>query len=209
MKKVAIKRRGISTDMTAMCDVAFLLLTFFILTTQFKPDEPVIVDTPKSVSEIKLPESNIILIHIDKSGAVFFGMDQPVRIKTLEIMGQKYGIEFTEKQKNEFYLTPSFGVKMSQLPSLLNLNNNQRKNVAQSGIPIDSTNNELKDWLLSARTAYSMQGIAPKIAIKADRETDYKVAKKVIATLQAKPNNINRFNLVTGLKSKPNLNDLN
>jgi len=73
MKKVAIKRRGISTDMTAMCDVAFLLLTFFILTTQFKPDEPVIVDTPKSVSEIKLPESNIILIHIDKSGAVFFG----------------------------------------------------------------------------------------------------------------------------------------
>ncbi|MFQ3576771.1 MAG: biopolymer transporter ExbD [Cytophagales bacterium] len=208
MSKVKIKRRGVSTDMTAMCDVAFLLLTFFILTTQFKPDEPVVVDTPKSVSDIKLPEANMILIHIDKSGAVFLGMDQPVRVAALESMAQKYGVTFTDKQKNEFFLAPSIGVQMSKLPSLMSVNNNQRKNVKQDGIPVDSANNELRDWLLSTRTAYSMQGVTPKIAIKADRDTDYKVAKKVIATLQSPPNNINRFNLVTGLKAKPKVNEL-
>ena len=75
MSKVKVPRKSTSVDMTAMTDVAFLLLTFFMLATKFKPDEPVIVDTPSSISEIKLPESDIMLLTIDKDGRVFFGID--------------------------------------------------------------------------------------------------------------------------------------
>ena len=68
MPKVKVPRKSTSVDMTAMTDVAFLLLTFFMLATKFKPDEPVVVDTPSSISEIKLPESGIMQITIDKQG---------------------------------------------------------------------------------------------------------------------------------------------
>jgi biopolymer transport protein ExbD len=71
MPKVKIPRKNISLDMTAMCDMAFLLLTFFMLTTKFKPDEPLVVDTPTSISEIKIPESNLMVISIGKEGQVF------------------------------------------------------------------------------------------------------------------------------------------
>ena len=75
MPKVKIPRKSTLIDMTAMCDVAFLLLTFFMLTTQFKSDESVIVDTPSSISEIKLPDTDIINITITQDGKVFFSID--------------------------------------------------------------------------------------------------------------------------------------
>src|SRR4051794_28959445 len=111
MPKVKIPRKSISLDMTAMCDMAFLLLTFFMLATKFKPQEAVLVDIPSSVSPTKLPEVDIMTISVRDDGAVFFGMDgQHARIAMLERVAEKYKISFTEQEKKEFSLTESFGV---------------------------------------------------------------------------------------------------
>jgi len=59
--------------MTAMVDVAFLLLTFFMLTTQFKAPAPVEVVLPSSHTEIKLPGSNIMTVHVGEQGQLFVG----------------------------------------------------------------------------------------------------------------------------------------
>ncbi|MCE2788169.1 MAG: ExbD/TolR family protein [Bacteroidota bacterium] len=195
MPKVKVPRKSTTVDMTAMTDVAFLLLTFFMLATKFKPDEPVIVDTPSSISEIKLPESNVILITIDKNDRVFFGVDgQPTRETVLRSMAEKYKVSFTEKQIKEFSLMSTFGVPIAQLPQLLDMKAEERLKVTQSGIPCDSLNNELSDWIWQTRLANNVV----RIAVKGDRETNYPVVKKVIATLQERK--VNRFNFITSME---------
>lgn len=198
MPKVKVKRKGVALDMTAMCDVAFLLLTFFILATTSKPAEAVVVDTPTSISQTKLPESDIILISVSKDGKVFFGIDgQATRADVLGRIGTQKNIQFTDKQKFAFSLMDSFGLPLNQLQSFLSMEPGARNKIEQPGIPVDSVNNELQDWLLNGR--YSNTKV--RIAIKGDRDADYKTMKRVIATLQEQ--NINRFNLVTGLEAKP------
>lgn len=195
MPKVKVPRKSTSVDMTAMTDVAFLLLTFFMLATKFKPDEPVIVDTPSSISEIKLPETDIILITIDKNDRVFFGVDgQPTRETVLKRMAEKYKITFTEKQIKEFSLMSTFGVPIAQLPQLLDMKSEDRLKATQTGIPCDSLNNELSDWVWQTRLVNKNV----RIAVKGDRETNYPVVKKVIATLQER--NVNRFNFITSME---------
>lgn len=195
MPKVKVPRKSTSVDMTAMTDVAFLLLTFFMLATKFKPDEPVIVDTPSSISEIKLPESDVILITIDKNDRVFFGVDgQPTRETVLKRMAEKYKITFTDKQVKEFSLMSTFGVPIAQLPQLLDMKAEDRLKAQQGGIPCDSLNNELSDWVWQTRLANKNV----RIAVKGDRETNYPVVKKVIATLQER--NVNRFNFITSME---------
>ena len=82
MPKIKTARVGIRMDMTPMVDVAFLLLTFFMLTTQFKPAETVQIVLPQSHSAFKLPESDVMMISISKDGRVFLGVDnQYVRSK--------------------------------------------------------------------------------------------------------------------------------
>ena len=75
MSKVKIPRKSTLVDMTAMCDVAFLLLTFFMLTSNFTKKEPVVVNTPSSISEIKIPETDILMILVDSKGKIFVGID--------------------------------------------------------------------------------------------------------------------------------------
>ena len=116
MSKVKVPRKSTVVDMTAMTDVAFLLLTFFMLATKFKPDEPVMVTTPSSISEIKLPETDILLLTIDKDSRVFFSMDgEQNRLALLDKMAEKYQLTFTEAQKKEFTLLSSFGVSIKNL----------------------------------------------------------------------------------------------
>lgn len=59
-----MRRIGISIDMTPMVDVAFLLLIFFMTTTQFRPPEKDKINLPDSNSEAKAPESEIITISV-------------------------------------------------------------------------------------------------------------------------------------------------
>jgi biopolymer transport protein ExbD len=198
MPKIKIPRKNISLDMTAMCDMAFLLLTFFMLATKFKPQEAVVIDIPSSVAEVKLPDVDIMTISVRTDGAVFFGMDgQYARLKLLQSMADKYKLAFTDQEKKEFSLTESFGVPLNQLKSFLNVNPAERNKVKQTGIPSDSLDNQLRDWIYYSRFANPKV----RIAIKGDRQSNYEVMEKVIATLQDQ--NINKFNLITSLENKP------
>ncbi|MBP9187774.1 MAG: biopolymer transporter ExbD [Bacteroidia bacterium] len=195
MPKVKVPRKSTTVDMTAMTDVAFLLLTFFMLATKFKPDEPVVVDTPSSISEIKLPGSGIMQLTIDKNGRVFFGItDQNIRGPVLQRMAEKYNMTFSAEQVKEFSLQSTMGVPLSQLGNYLNIKSEERKGVEVKGIPIDSTNNELGDWIWQARLASN----DIRVAIKGDRDADMPTVKRVIAILQEKK--VNRFNFITSME---------
>jgi len=196
MPKVKIKRKSTAVDMTAMCDVAFLLLTFFMLTSTFTQKEPVLVNTPASISEIKIPDRNIISILVDAKGKVFFGIDgQENRIQLLTKMGAVYNTTFSAAELKEFSLVNKFGVPISLMKSYLALPGEERdmpKNAL--GIPCDSLDNQFKNWVSLAK------GINKdyRIAIKADAATSYPVIKKLMGSLQEI--NENRYNLLTSLK---------
>jgi biopolymer transport protein ExbD len=196
MGKVKVHRSSPSLDMTPMVDLAFLLVTFFMLTAAFRPPEPVAVDTPKSESEIPLPERDRMIITVAKDGRVFFDMDNQFnRKQMLQNMGEKYGVSFTAEQQNHFAVMSGFGVPIRQLPSFLDMSPDEQANIQQPGIPSDSVNNELADWVVFARlTAPSKM----RIAVKGDRDTEYKVVKQVVETLIDRK--ILRFNLITGLE---------
>ena len=198
MPKVKVKRTKPVLDMTPMVDLAFLLVSFFMLTTKFAPEEAVVVDTPTSVSELKLPESNVITITVDNANRVFYGVDgKQTKEAVLDRMAGKYGVSFTPEEKETFSLLTNFGVPVNQLKTYLSMEPDQRKKVNQPGIPVDSLNNELGDWVLQTRLTN------PKvvIAIKGDVDVDYETVQKVINTLQDRK--VNRFNLITDMENKP------
>jgi len=196
MGKVKVQRSSTSIDMTPMVDLAFLLVTFFMLTTKFAPEEPLAVDMPTSVSEIKLPDTDILTISISKDGVVFFNMDGKYnREELLAKMGEKYGVQFSEQEVRSFSLLSSMGVPFGNLKQFLNMPPEERKLVKQPGIPCDSLNNELADWVIYSRTTNPKL----RIAIKGDRDAEYPVVKNVITTLIDKK--VNRFNLITNMES--------
>lgn len=201
MPKVKVPRKSTLIDMTAMCDVAFLLLTFFMLTTQFKADESVIVDTPSSISEIKLPDTDILNITVSNDGRVFFHIDNKndTRVRLLQRISEKYPeLEFTPEEIKAFELTGNVGVPLSQLKGYLDLEDVERKAYNQPGIPVDSTNNELGMWIMQGR----LTNPNVRITIKGDQACPWPVMKKVMDTLQDK--NVNKFNLITDLEADPN-----
>lgn len=178
-----------------MVDLAFLLVTFFMLTTKFTPEDPVLVDMPSSVAEIKLPETDIMMITISKDGEVFFNLEGKYhRMALLDKIGEKYGVQFTEAEKEEFSKVSGFGLPIGSLKEYLAIGRDAQKLVAQPGIPCDSTSNELADWVMYAR----ITNPKARIAIKGDRNTAYPVIRRVINTLQDQK--INRFNLITDLE---------
>jgi len=196
MPKVKVARKSIAIDMTAMCDVAFLLLNFFMLTSNFTQKEPVAVSTPSSISEIKIPETNIMTILIDRDGKVFFGMDgQENRVEILKKVGEAYNVTFNEKELKTYSVLNSSGVPIDKMKAYLGLPSEQRDlKENQLGIPTDSTNNQFKTWIKAAREV----NYNAKIAIKADRGTSYKVIKTIMNTLQTLDEN--RYNLITALE---------
>lgn len=197
MGKVKVHRTTPSLDMTPMVDLAFLLVTFFMLTTKFAPEEPIAVDMPSSQSEIKLPETDILTISISKQGRVFFNMDgQFTRQVLLAKIGEKYNQSYTPSETRTFALMSSFGVPIGNLKEFLEMDQEKRKAVEQPGIPCDSTNNELADWIVFSRITNPKL----RIAIKGDGDANYPIVKKVINTLVDRK--VTRFNLITDLEKE-------
>ncbi len=185
MGKVKIKKQSTWIDMTPMSDVMVLLLTFFMLTSTFVKNEPVKVLTPNSVSEIKVPEKDVLNILVDKQGKVFMSMDNQLQVaEVLSDMTGTFGVSLTGKQQEKFQKDPMWGVPMDKLSAYLNLDEaDMAKEISGQGIPTDSIDGKMSEFQLWVKSAKNVNKDI-KLAIKADEGTPYKVIKKVMSELQ-------------------------
>lgn len=197
MPKVKVPRKSTSVDMTAMTDVAFLLLTFFMLATQFKPEEPVTINAPSSVAEVPLPDKDMMTITISSDSRVFFELQgQHYKEELIKKIADIHKITFTPDQIKSFSLMSSFGVPLNNLGNLLNTKSEDRAKFNQAGIPTDSLNNELAEWVWQSRLINNQV----RVAIKGDQDANFPVVKQVIKTLQEKK--VNRFNFITNMSTE-------
>jgi biopolymer transport protein ExbD len=104
MPKFKKKRVGISLDMTPLVDIAFLLLTFFMLTTKFKPQEEAQIILPESHSKYKIPESDVMTITFGPDGKLYLGLDSQ------QLRAQLFG--------DQNKLKPSIPISLEELTAL-------------------------------------------------------------------------------------------
>ena len=194
MPKIKVPRKSTSIDMTAMCDVSFLLLTFFMLTSKFRPPEAVPIDLPNSRSQIKL--QNVMTISVDREGRAYFGLTETSSREILlnRMITKHPELKLTKDQMTAFKGLDMFGFSLAELPGVLALNPVQYKAYKQNGIPMDSTQCELAEWVFQARYIDPTM----KVAIKGDENSNIKAVKQVIWALTEKAG-LNRFNLITTL----------
>ncbi|MDI1353965.1 MAG: biopolymer transporter ExbD [bacterium] len=217
MSKKPSKGGAPALDMTPMVDLAFLLVTFFMLTASFRMAEPVTVDPPSSIGQVDLPDNNI-LVTVDDKGRAFFGISNPTaKMAALREMSAKYKVPFTEEQIKKFSGLPSIGVDLKDLPRYIDAKEEQRKTFQpQKGIPLDTIipNNQLKDWIaLGGKNAVlvyndakkkvedlnqDFKGEKPRYAIKASSKTKYIYVKDVVKNFTDLK--IYQFNLITSLE---------
>jgi biopolymer transport protein ExbD len=204
MSRPKLPRKSTSVDMTAMCDVAFLLLSFFILTTKFKASEAITVTTPSSVASKVAPDKDFVMVTIDKEGKVFLSIDDESKkeaIATALNSSRNLGIDVNAFKKAEF-----FGTSIAQLPQFLALPKEKLKGELLPGIPCkDSTNNEMIEWMQLIFNAY--QGSQMKaLLLKGDNDAKYPAFKNVIDAF--KKNDFLKFQMVTNPENVPEGTDL-
>lgn len=205
MPSVKIPRKSTATDMTPFVDVAFLILSFFMLATKFKPPEPVTINTPHSVSADKLKEENAVLIEFDSVGRVYFTMnvkkstDDGLKLDLIKEVNKNRNLGLTDVEMSNFARYSTVGSPFSQMKTLLDMDKAQRIKVKQIGIPVDSTNNELATWVGAAKVAF--QGQTVLYMIKGDNNATYPTFKGVIDAL--KKNDELKYKLITDPKSAP------
>ncbi|MBK7627596.1 MAG: biopolymer transporter ExbD [Bacteroidales bacterium] len=210
MPKIKLPTKSPHIDMTPMVDLFSVVLTFLMLTTTMRQQEPAPIDTPYSISEKPTPDFNTFTLLLSQDDKVFINFDNgpdtafKFRPKILAEMGKRYNIEFTESELRDFEKYPtSIGVPILQMKEFLNAKGNKEKTVFQTGIPIDSLDNQLALWVLFARQ------VNPNIqaCIKGDAKTGFPIVQKVLDIMQEK--NVNKFNLITSLEgAKINLEEI-
>ena len=201
MAKIKIQKKDIWIDMTPMSDVMTLLLCFFMLTSTFLTPEPIKVSTPSSVSEVKVPEKDVLNILVSPEGNIFVGTDNKLNMEDmLATVTDNFGISLTSAQIKAFKEMSMVGGSVSQLSDLLSLEQEKRDEVIQKmSIPLDSLNggkSEFQEWVTAAREANA----DIRLAIKCDGNTPYSVVKKMMSELQDM--NENRYQLITNLDTK-------
>ena len=201
MAKIKIQKKDIWIDMTPMSDVMTLLLCFFMLTSTFLTPEPVTVNAPNSVSEVKIPEQDVLNILVSPEGHIYVGTENKNYMKEmLETMTDKFGIQLNANQEKHFLEDAMVGAPMGKLADYLNLSTEKMTEAIQTlGLPLDSINggkSEFQEWVSAARSANADL----KLAIKCDGTTSYAVVKKMMSELQDM--NENRFQLITNLDVK-------
>ncbi len=200
MGKLKMAKTPPRIDMTPMVDLFFLLLIFFILTATFRTPEAVQVDTPTSVSETTTPEKHVITITVSNENKVFFNVDNGIdtsehlRGNILRAMAYQYQMKFTPEEIKKFEGLSSFSLPMDKMKAYINAKSNEERDAMHSGMPMDSTDNQLMYWVRISRQYYNDF----QVALKGDKDADYKQIKKVIDILQE--NNINKFSLTTSLE---------
>jgi biopolymer transport protein ExbD len=214
-------RSAPSIDMTPMVDLAFLLVTFFMLSANFRTNEPVEVSTPSSISDKEVPLKSLVMVTVDKEGYIYFNCTgEKTRELLLDQMSAKYKVPFSKEQKEEFVAISSFGCDIRQLPAYLDLSGDERKKY-KGGIPADSTNNQLRDWIYYANLSSLKTGeelyieaqdkttdkldvneFKPKFVLKVDGKAAYAYAKRVIEVFREL--NLNNLHFVTSLEENPN-----
>lgn len=204
MGRAKLPRKSTSIDMTAMCDVAFLLLSFFILTTKFKPSEAIAVTTPNSVAAKVAPDKDFVMLILDKNGKVFLSMDDETKkeyIANTLNNTRNLGINVQAFKKASF-----FGAPFGSLAAFVNLPEDQRKGENLPGIPVtDTANNELNTWMRIIKEAY--QGTkAPNLLMKGDNLAKYPSFKGVVDAF--KKNDFLKFQMITNPEAAPVGTDL-
>jgi biopolymer transport protein ExbD len=183
-------------DMTPMVDLGFLLVTFFMMTTQFNPSDLVPIVIPHATSEIKLPESNNTVLLISPEGNVYLRMSEVKSMKKLaKNLSEKFKLNLTDDEINKFASLTGVGIPFGNLKQFLGLSENDIKNVSQPGIPKEIGQNELFNWVIYSR----ITNPDSRVVVKADRKTPYPAVKRVMDTLQEAA--IVRFSLITDVES--------
>lgn len=195
MGRPKIARKSTWVDMTAFCDVGFLLLAFFILTTKFKPPEALQVVTPSSVSSKEAEAEDQFLVSIGPDGRVFVSLSEDTRrVEVVDDLNKRLGLTLTEAEVNKAASAEYFASSLNTLKSYLNLEVDDRKADALTGIPIqDTANNELKEWVRSVTNVFL--GDKLNLMVKGDREMQYPAFKGVIDAFKA--NDQMKFQIVT------------
>jgi len=210
MPKIKLPTKSPRIDMTPMVDTFAVILIFLVLTTTMRQPEPAIVDTPYSISEKPTPDFNSMTFLLSPDNKIFLNMDNgpdtllKYRPKVLAEMGKRYDIEFTEAELKDFEKYPSsIGVPIQKMKEFFATNNNEERTAMQTGIPIDSADNQLAMWILCIRQ------VNPNVqaCIKGDSKTSFPIVRKTLDILQER--NVHRFNLITSLEgAKINLEEI-
>ena len=205
MAKIKIQKKDIWIDMTPMSDVMTLLLCFFMLTSTFLTPEPVSVTAPNSVSELKIPEQDVLNILVTPEGRVYCGTENKNNMQAmLDIMLSKFDMKLSAEQVKHFREDAMVGAPLNQLADYLSKPDKMAEKIQTLGLPLDSIENkdgskgksEFQEWVTAAREANP----DIRLAIKCDSKTPYGTIKKLMSELQDMSEN--RFQLITNLDVK-------
>jgi biopolymer transport protein ExbD len=191
--------------MTPFVDVAFLILSFFMLATKFKPPEPVKITTPHSVSSAQLKDQDAVLIEFDSTGKVYFTVntkkssDNSIKYDLIKAINQSQNLGLTEGEMQNFVKNTTVGAPFASIKQVLSVPADQRGNLKQPGIPVDTANNQLKTWIGTAITAF--QGHQLNYMVKGDNNAKYPSFKGVIEAFRA--NDQYKYQLITDPESAP------
>ncbi len=209
MPSVKLPRKSTDTDMTPFVDVAFLILSFFMLATKFKPPEPVPITTPGSVNSQKLPENNAVMIVVDSSNRVFFSVlsekDKSKFDAIIQDVNSSQTLGLSNTEMANYRQTFAVGVPFGNLKQLLSLTAKEQEVLKVPGIPVlDSANNQLFWWVAAAKKAFAGEKL--NYLIKGDAKSKYPTFEAVISAL--KRNDEFKYNLVTALDDVPTNSEL-
>ena len=209
MPSVKIAKKSTDTDMTPFVDIAFLILSFFIMATKFKPPEPVEITTPNSVSAGELPQNDAVMVSIDAEDRVFFSVLSEKSVEKFDQIIQEINktnnLNLSDAEMANFRKTIMVGVPLSKLQSLLRVPADQQKSVQQEGIPVlDSATNELVRWIAASKNAFAGQKLT--FLIKGDSKSKYPTFEAVVSAL--KRNEEFKYNLVTAPEDAPGNTEL-